>query len=70
MKTFQDQHGNNSSFRLMWALFIALVTGTWAVTAIQTKALPPFPLDSMTILALFGASALKTFTEGRDGGQK
>jgi hypothetical protein len=60
---FEDQSGNKSSFRIVWAIFNLTIVTAWTITSIQAGQLQPFPLDGITVLALFGASAGKTLAE-------
>lgn len=69
MKLIQDGKGKHSSFRTVWVITVLTIIGTWAVTSVQCGRLEPLPLTGFEILALFGASPLKTFAETNQFGK-
>jgi hypothetical protein len=60
---FKDGNGNMSSFRIVWAITVLTIFFTWSYSCIATKSLHQLPLDGLGIIALLGASPLKTQTE-------
>ncbi len=60
---FRDKAGNVSSFRVVWAISVLTIFGTWALSSFTTGVLQVMLIDGITMGALFGASGLKTYTE-------
>lgn len=63
MKLLEDHEGNTSSFRLVWAISVLLIVGSWAWVGISTGALQPWPMDGVTTIGLIMGPAAKTFAE-------
>lgn len=55
--------GQLSSFRIVWATVIIVVTMTWALMSIYKNTLLPWPFDGTTTVGMFASPGVKTMVE-------
>lgn len=67
-KVFQDDSGNTSSMRIVWAVCVLTVMGVWAYICISTDKLWSFQIGDATLMAfLFGGKIGQKYLEKRNG---
>ena len=71
MKYLQDDDGNQSTMRLVWAVSVLVIIGTWSYVSISGGQLQNFQLgDAMFIGVLFGGKVAQKYMEGKNGKTK
>lgn len=64
MKTFQDNKGNTSSMRIVWAICVLTVFFVWAWTCITSSQIISFEIGDATLIAfLFGGKIGQKYIE-------
>ena len=70
MKLFEDDKGNSSSMRVVWALCVLMVFGVWSYICIQKGELISFQVGDATLIAfLFGGKLGQKYIELKNGGK-
>ena len=67
-KAFEDDNGNKSSMRLIWAICVLTIMAVWAVVCIKNNQLYSFELgDAALMTGLFGGKVAQKYLEAKNG---
>jgi hypothetical protein len=69
-KAFQDDKGNGSSMRWVWAICVLTIMFTWSYVCIKAGTLFSFQIGDATLMAfLFGGKVGQKYLEAKNGKQ-
>ena len=66
-KSFQDDKGNTSIMRIVWAISVLTIMFTWSAVCFMKGDLISFQIGDATLVAfLFGGKVGQKYLEGKD----
>ena len=69
-RAFQDDRGNSSSMRIIWAICVLTVMFTWSYVSIKAGTLFSFEIgDAVFMGFLFGGKVGQKYLEGKNNKQ-